>query len=171
MVSQDLTQKGIASDPGPFQNKPASRSILSSMNRWQVVAWGDVAYCTNICFFLGEYITKHIRWNRGEWHPRWSGVVPAMRIHLLGQETIRLHHDQRVAGLHGEQEVVVVPVPADLRKLKRRLHHAPASKAPRLYLYASSQAPIRFFQTKKSITSITFARIHYTYAHRGPAPL
>lgn len=58
--------------------------------------------------------------------PQMEGVVPAQPILLRGQQPVGLHHHQRVAGLHAEQEVVVVVVTADLRKLKRRVHHAPA---------------------------------------------
>lgn len=35
-----------------------------------------------------------------------------------------LNHDEGVAGLHAENEVVVVVRAADLGKLKRRLHHS-----------------------------------------------
>ena len=51
-------------------------------------------------------------------------VVPAIGIHLLGQQPIGLHHDQGVASLHAEQEVVVVQVAADVGKLKGAFHHA-----------------------------------------------
>jgi hypothetical protein len=36
-----------------------------------------------------------------------------------------LDHDQGVGGLHGEEKVVVVVLPAHLGELEGRLHHAP----------------------------------------------
>lgn len=41
-----------------------------------------------------------------------QGVVPVFEVHLLSQKPVSLHHDQRIAGLHAEQEVVVIMVPA-----------------------------------------------------------
>ena len=59
-----------------------------------------------------------------------QGVVPAELVHLCGEHPIRLHHDQRVGGLHREEEVVVVVLPADLSELNRRLYHAARRVAP-----------------------------------------
>ena len=53
-----------------------------------------------------------------------KGVVPAELVHLVREETVRLHHHERVGRLHGEDEVVVVVLAADARELERRLHHA-----------------------------------------------
>ncbi len=55
-----------------------------------------------------------------------EGVVPVVSVLLLRKKPIGLSHDQGITGLHAEQEVVVVHVPADVRELKRGLHHAPA---------------------------------------------
>ena len=57
--------------------------------------------------------------------PQVQGVVPVVDVHLLRQQAVGLYHDQRIAGLHAEQEVVVVRVAADVGKLEGRLHHAP----------------------------------------------
>ena len=51
-----------------------------------------------------------------------EGVVPALGVHLLSQQPVGLDHNERVGRLHGEQEVVVVVLTADVRKLKRALH-------------------------------------------------
>ena len=50
-------------------------------------------------------------------------VIPAVGVHLLSQQAVGLHHHQRVAGLHAEQEVVVVQGTADVGKLEGALHH------------------------------------------------
>ena len=51
-------------------------------------------------------------------------VVPALLVHFAGEQAVRLHHDERVGCLHGEDEVVVVVLAADARKLKGALDHA-----------------------------------------------
>ena len=51
-----------------------------------------------------------------------QGVVPPLGIHLLCEQPVGLHHHKRVGCLHGEEEIVVIVVTADVRKLKRALH-------------------------------------------------
>ena len=51
-------------------------------------------------------------------------VVPPELVLLLCKQPVGRHHDQRVARLHGEHEVVVVMLAADVSKLKRTGHHA-----------------------------------------------
>mmetsp|Transcript_28469 Transcript_28469/g.62659 ORF Transcript_28469/g.62659 Transcript_28469/m.62659 type:complete len:540 (-) Transcript_28469:255-1874(-) len=62
-------------------------------------------------------------------YPQVQGVVPALLVHLLGQQAVGLDHDQGVGGLHAEHKVVVVVLAADVGKLKGALHHTLGSIA------------------------------------------
>mmetsp|Transcript_24348 Transcript_24348/g.52540 ORF Transcript_24348/g.52540 Transcript_24348/m.52540 type:complete len:208 (+) Transcript_24348:901-1524(+) len=53
-----------------------------------------------------------------------QGIVPAETVLLCSEKPVRLHHDERVGGLHREEKVVVVELPADVGKLDGRLDHA-----------------------------------------------
>ena len=57
-------------------------------------------------------------------HAQVKRVVPAELVHLVREESVRLHHHQRVGRLHGEDKVVVVVLAADAGKLERGLDHA-----------------------------------------------
>lgn len=76
-----------------------------------------------------------------------EGVVPALGVHLLSQQPVGLDHDERVGRLHGEQEVVVVVLAADVRKLKRALHlHAKDGMISRPLHGAASQVLVGALQ-------------------------
>jgi hypothetical protein len=76
-----------------------------------------------------------------------EGVVPALGVHLLGQQPVGLDHYERVGRLHGEQEVVVVVLAADVRKLKRALHlHANTGMISRPLHVAASQVLVGALQ-------------------------
>mmetsp|Transcript_13680 Transcript_13680/g.27209 ORF Transcript_13680/g.27209 Transcript_13680/m.27209 type:complete len:200 (+) Transcript_13680:2464-3063(+) len=58
-----------------------------------------------------------------------DGISPPLLVLFCHEEPIGLRHDDRVGGLHGEDEVVEVILSADLRKFLGRLHHSSGSIA------------------------------------------
>mmetsp|Transcript_133881 Transcript_133881/g.232325 ORF Transcript_133881/g.232325 Transcript_133881/m.232325 type:complete len:477 (-) Transcript_133881:414-1844(-) len=74
-------------------------------------------------------------------HPQMDGVIPPNLVHLRRKQTVGLHHDQWVAGLHGEHKVVEVVLAADPSELKGRLHH-PLGRVPVPAQGACRQAPV-----------------------------
>ena len=79
----------------------------------------QLLYCTiTTSTALTIRVVAHLGNSQMQW------VIPPIGVHLLSQQSVGLHHDQGVASLHAEQEVVVVQVAADVGKLKGAFHHA-----------------------------------------------
>ena len=58
-------------------------------------------------------------------HPEMNRIIPIRPLHLQArhQQAIRLDHHLRIRGLHRKNDLVVVMLPPDPRKLQRALHH------------------------------------------------
>ena len=57
-------------------------------------------------------------------HAEVERVGHALLAHAVGEHAVGLHHDLRVAGLHGQHDVVVVLIPADVQEFHGALDHA-----------------------------------------------
>ena len=52
-----------------------------------------------------------------------EGVGHALIPHAVGEHPVGLHHDLRVAGLHGQHDVVVILIPADVQEFHGAFDH------------------------------------------------
>mmetsp|Transcript_5470 Transcript_5470/g.9006 ORF Transcript_5470/g.9006 Transcript_5470/m.9006 type:complete len:295 (+) Transcript_5470:1485-2369(+) len=52
------------------------------------------------------------------------GIVPSHTVLFGCQQTVTLHHDERVTGLHGKDKIVVILTATNVSKFNGRFHHA-----------------------------------------------
>ena len=101
-------------------------------------------------------------------HSQVERVVPALQVHLLCQQAVRLDHDQRVAGLHAEEEVVVVVIPAHKLALQPVWQRGPLSIAsPETRLWASQVLGSALSQRCLCMQARQAAAVQASQDHKG----